>query len=263
MTAMPHNPCEVLAGSLSSLFVCSQQGDYTRLRTPYLYPDGDVVDLFVKQHDAGKGTVTDLGETVRWLRSQTLSPRRTTRQTQLIGDICMTHGVELFKGMLLARYQDESELADVTMRVAQASIRVADLWLSFRNRAVESVTDEVEDFLKEQAIPYNRSPRLVGRSGRIWTPTFQTRTEDRSALIYVLGTGSRSAAKGVTEHALAAWFDLSHLVSSPDPMTFVSLFDDTADVWSREDFQLVDQISNIARWSDPDGLKQIITAKAA
>ncbi len=32
-------------------------------------------------------------------------------------------------------------------RVAQAAVRVSDLWFTFKTRTVESITDEVADFL--------------------------------------------------------------------------------------------------------------------
>lgn len=57
-----------LAGSLSSLFECSAtERGAVRVRTPFLYPDGGVIDVFVGQRDAGF-TVTDFGEALGWLR---------------------------------------------------------------------------------------------------------------------------------------------------------------------------------------------------
>ena len=41
-------------------------------------------------------------------------------------------------------------------------------------------------------------------------------------------------------------------------MTFVSLFDDTEDVWHQEDFNLVDEYSEIARWSQPEEFERIL-----
>jgi len=176
----------------------------------------------------------------------------------MISDICMTHNVEFFKGMLQARYENNNAFADVATRVAQASLRVSDLWLSFRNRAVESVTEEVEEYLIEQKIAFEKVPRLPGRSGRIWTPHFHARTDVQSSLIYVLATGSRSAARAVTEHVVTAWYDLSNLRTGQNPTEFVSLFDDTADVWADQDFALVRSLSRIARWSEPDEFAQIL-----
>jgi hypothetical protein len=253
--------CSDLRQGLGELFSCSQQGEFQRIRTPYLYPDGDNIDLFVKA--AGDVvTVSDLGETLRWLRSQTLSPRRSAKQDALIADACLTHGIEFYKGMLLARCRRGDSLAAVTLRVAQAALRVSDLWFTFRTRAVESVTEEVADFLTERQFNFERSERLAGRSGRGWTVDFHVRAPDRSSLVYVLSTGSRSAARSVSEHVLAAWYDLNHLAAGPEALRFVSLFDDTADVWAAEDFKLVEPLSVVAQWSQPEEFAAVLKQAA-
>lgn len=51
------------------MFTCSEHGDYRRIRTPYLYPDGDNIDLFCKV-EGGAMKVSDLAETTGWLRMQ-------------------------------------------------------------------------------------------------------------------------------------------------------------------------------------------------
>ena len=253
--------CTDLQRGLGELFSCAPQGEFQRVRTPYLYPDGDNIDLFVKT-DGEVISVSDLGETLRWLRSQTLSPRRSPKQNALIADACLTHGVELYKGMLLARCRAGDSLANVTMRVAQACLRVSDLWFTFRTRAVESVTDEVADFLSERQFNFEQGAKLAGRSGRGWTVDFHVRTPSRSSLVYVLSTGSRSAARSVAEHVLAAWYDLNNLSAGPEALRFVSLFDDTADVWTAEDFRLVEGLSTITRWSQPDEFAEVLAQAA-
>jgi hypothetical protein len=37
-----------------------------------------------------------------------------------------------------------------------------------------------------------------------------------------------------------------------EALKFISLFDDTLDVWNEEDFRLVEDISDIAYWSRAD-----------
>ena len=102
----------------------------------------------------------------------------------------------------------------------------------------------------------------MGRSGRGWTLDFHVRTERRSSLVQVLSTGNRAAAHRVSEHVLAAWHDLNHLVAGPEALTFVSLFDDTADVWREEDFRLVEPLSAVSRWSRPDEFAAVLSEAA-
>jgi hypothetical protein len=79
-------------------------------------------------------------------------------------------------------------------------------------------------------------------------------------LVQVLSTGSRTAARRIVEHFVAGWHDLSHLKGGAQTIEFVSLFDDTADVWTPEDFRLLDDLSVVTRWSRPDEFEQVLRA---
>ena len=133
-------PCKQIEEKIGKLFTCSEMNGYVRIRTPYLYPDGDVIDLFLSEKN-GSFTLTDLGETLGWLKTQTVAPKKSPKQRQLIADVCLNHGVELFRGMLTVRLKTAEEVAEALTRLSQASLRVADLWFTFRTRAVESITD--------------------------------------------------------------------------------------------------------------------------
>lgn len=252
--------CDTLNSQLGALYSCATVNGYQRIRTPFLYPDGDVIDVFVDEKDPL--TVSDLGETMRWLRMQSLSNKRSPKQDKMIQDICMTHGLEFYKGMLHARVLPGTNLAETVMRVAQGSLRVADIWFTMRTRSVESVNDEVSSFFDEVGVSYQRGQKTPGRSGKIWTPDFHTRTPEKSSLIYVLSTGSKAAAKGAVEHVHTAWYDLSAIQLS-EGIQLVSLFDDTLDVWTESDFMLMEELSVVARWSSRDEFAEMIGAKAA
>jgi len=229
------------------------------VRTPFFYPDGGVVDVFVVERE-GHLDVSDFGEARGWLRLQTVSGRRSPKQEQLIQDGCLTLGVEFFKGQLVWRCKTGDEVATAILRVGQAAVRVSDLWFTTRTRSVESTSVEVADLLEEQHIAFERGVKLSGRSGRAWAVDFQTRTPERTSLVSVLSSGSRAAARRVTEHVVAVWHDLSHLRAGGPQISFVSLFDDTTDVWTDEDFNLVESLSDVYRWSRPDELVDFLKA---
>jgi hypothetical protein len=242
--------CAVLHAHQMPLFECNpapQEG--VRVRTPFLYPDGGIIDVFVLPRD-GHLEVTDFGEGLGWLRMQSVGGQLSPKQRRMVDDVCLTLGVELFRGQLMLRCETDT-VSQAVVRVGQAALRVADLWFTLRTRAVETVSDEVADWLQEKVIPFERAVRHVGRSGRSWTVDYQTRTAQRTSLVFVLSTGSRAAARRVTEHVVAGLYDLSHLCVVQPQLSFVSLFDDTEDVWQDEDFRLVEPLSTISRWSRP------------
>lgn len=117
--------CGEMQREMGPLFVCTEHGEHHRIRTPYLYPDGDNIDVFCKAAN-GVVTITDLAETTGWLRMQSMSLRRSPKQNQLIEDTCLTHGVEFYQGMLQARRRPEESLAATVTRVAQAALRVSE-----------------------------------------------------------------------------------------------------------------------------------------
>jgi hypothetical protein len=251
----------IIASGLGDMFAVTARDGLLRIRTPFWYPDGGVVDVFVKQSD-DKFTLTDLGEAVGWLRTQSLSSRRSPKQQKLLQDVCLTQGIEIFKGQLFLRCDSAAKLSSCIFRLGQAMVRIADLWFTTRTRSVESTTDEVADLLQEKQIQFERWVKLAGRSGREWQVDFQTRTAERSALVCVLASGSRAAAHRVTEHVLASWYDLNLLKTGSQPMRFVSLFDDTVDVWGEEDFHLVESVSDVCRWSRPDEFEHTLKVAA-
>ena len=252
--------CLAIGESLPALFECTPAPrEGVRVRTPLMYPDGGMVDVFVLER-SGRYSVTDFGETLGWLRMQSVSTRRSPKQSRMVEDTCQTLGVELHRGQLMLRSGAVDGLGESVLRLAQAAVRVSDLWFTLRTRAVETVADEVTDWLVEKEISFDRAVRQYGRSGQSWTVDYQTRADDRTSLIFLLSTGSRGAARRIAEHVLAGCVDLSHLKVSQSHLAFVSLFDDTEDVWREEDFGLVEQQSQVACWSRPDEFERILLA---
>ena len=169
---------------------------------------------------------------------------------------------KVFEGTVEEIVAAPEPLVAVVTRVAQAALRVSGLWFTLRTRAVESIADEVADYLTERELPFVRSEKLAGRSGRGWTVDFHVRTHERSSLVYVLSSANRSAANRMTEHVLAAWHDLYHFAAGPEALNFVSLFDDATDVWTRENFLLMEPLSTVSHWSRPDEFERILLQTA-
>lgn len=258
----PDDLCESLRARLSALFECTSapQGSI-RVRTPFMYPDGDIVDVFVEERD-GRPVVTDYGESLGWLQMQSLRDQLTGNQLQMVEDVCLTLGVELDRGQLTLRCADVSALGDAIHRLGQAAVRVSDIWFTLRNRAVASVADEVDAWLRERKFDSKRNARREGRSGRTWTVDYEVVAEAQTSHVFLLTTGSQTWARRLSERVVAACTDLSHLTFQKTDASFVSLFDDTVNVWRDEDFALVAPLSRIAVWSQPEEFEQVLTTSS-
>ncbi|GKT08571.1 DUF1828 domain-containing protein [Desulforhabdus sp. TSK] len=189
--------CEEIMNGYRRLLICSELDGHVQVRTPYLYPDGDFIDVYI-QRVGDQTIVTDLGETIRWLGTQALSTKKSHKQLAIIGDICSNHEVLFYRGMIM------------------------------------------------------RGEKLTGRSGRVYTIDFHTFSLQKTALICTLSTGGKASAKRLAEHVVTTWHDLSYSKVGREAQSFISLFDDTIDVWSSEDFNLLETLSDIAYWSKPD-----------
>ena len=251
--------CEIISATIGSLFECEEMNGLIQVRTPFMYPDGDSIDLYLKT-EGSTYTLSDLGETLRWLWMHQLSSKRTQRQERMIQNAIADAGVEHFKGMLQVRLSDLSAISEAVITLGQAAIRVADVWLTFRSRTAETITEEVADFLGTRNLPYEQGARILGRSGKPWRVDFHIRHPHRSSLVKILSTGSRAAAKQVTDSAVAQWYDLSFLGVGREPLKFVSLIDDSSDVWTSEDIRRVQDLSEVAYWSRPDEFAEQLAA---
>ena len=133
----------MLRSSLPMLFDCSSTGHgAVRVRTPFMYPDGDIVDVFVESGANGY-CVTDYGEALGWIQLQGFSDVLTPDQRNLIGDVCTTLGVVFDAGELNVKSSDETFLSDAVHRIGQASVRVCDLWFNTSGRAIVDMAGEI------------------------------------------------------------------------------------------------------------------------
>jgi len=271
--------CSSIATTMPPLFECSLAPQGIRVRTPLLYPDGGVIDVFVLERD-DEYFVTDFGEALGWLRMQSANAQRTAREQLMVEDVCQTLGIELFSGQLMLRCPINESLAEHVIRVAQAVLRTSDLWFSVldgpppathkpelvaASRPPQSgvsqhnTADEVDEWLRAKNIHFERKVTHTGRSGQSWTVDFETYASERTALVFLLSAANRRTTRRKIEHALAGCVDLTDLRSRQPSLILVSLFDDRKKIWRREDFTLLDNFAEVARWSQQDELERILT----
>ena len=274
--------CSSIAIAMPPLFECSlAPHEGIRVRTPLLYPDGGMIDVFVLERD-DEYFVTDFGEALGWLRMQSSNAQLTAREQLMVEDVCQTLGIELFHGQLTLRCPIHGPLAEHVLRVAQAVVRTSDLWFSLSDKSMQAIpeaelaatsrppqsresrqntADEVDEWLREKNIHFERKVTHTGRSGQSWTVDFKTYTSERTALVFLLSAATRRTTRRIIEHTLAGCVDLTNLRDSRPSLALVSLFDDRKKVWRPEDFTLLDSYAEVVRWSQQDELERILTTR--
>lgn len=115
------NPGE-LQQLLGLLFTIVQGGDgrYLKIRTPFHFPDGEVIEAF---YAAQLARVTDLGRTNDYLRTHFLQqPLLAEELKALRADIGLSYGVVFSRGAMNVTVADKATVAIAIMNLAQASL---------------------------------------------------------------------------------------------------------------------------------------------
>ena len=253
--------CESMRRTLPSLFEClPMRSQAVRVHTPLMYPDGGVVDVFVLKRK-GELIVTDHGDAIGWLGMQSASGKLTIHQRSLIDDVCRVQGVKLDGGRLVARCDSLETVADAIHRVALAVVRICDISFTFRTRGSTSVADTVDRWLRERQFDVRRRVKHRGQSNRNWTVDYRVGVDQRTSLVFLLSTTTTGATQRIAERVTSACVDLQHLQIDRNDLTFVSLFDDTRDIWKEEDLALVGRHSAVARWSHPEQFERVLRSQ--
>ena len=257
--------CKKIYKELEELFDCSSFDEYIRIETPFLYPDGDIVDLFYKENSIDK-VISDLGGASDWLGLQTISKHRTDKQEQQIEYICESYRIEFRKGEFfidLSKGNETRNLTEAIFDLGQAIIRISGLWFLQINRTKNQIISSIEAFMENSDIRFEKDKPFEGLSGTVWKPNFYTENKNEKFLIYVLSTEKKSSTSNIIYRINAAWDDLSYLKSNQNEINnnnlkFMSLFDDRYDVWKASQRKLLKNNSIIKNFSNRTDLRNTL-----
>lgn len=246
-----------LAGSFDSLFECELRaaGDIA-VWTPLLYPDGDVVSVFVHE-DGGQFLVTDYGEALGWLWQRS-GTERTHREWKMINSITSGLGVQMQRGNIEQRCADADELADAVHRVAQAAARVADIWYAITPQFDRTLVDDIDDWLELRPYSVKKQAKRILRSGREQTFTYQIETDSRTSLVMVFCSETPQQTLRVAEYVAGQSDDLCDLTTDEPGLSLISLVDDARGAWTPKLVDLLSTFSEPVRWSDPDTFDRLL-----
>ena len=250
--------CEELISS----YLATLQGGFSclpsarermRVVTPYLYPDHDQIELFVREK-GNKVVVSDLGETLRHLETlgmEVISNQKRWFQAQRIAT-----GVhaEIKDGVILKESPKEN-VGETIFDVLAACKAVADL--IYGSRAYEPATfeDEVAEYLEEGNLKPKREVMIVGESGTKYTVDLQVHAGQKKALIETLSPKSSAGVRGKVNAVFRMWSDVNHGSSK------FSVLNDETFVFRKEDLLLLQRVSFVHRWTARQELLAALRAK--
>lgn len=106
----------------------NQVDKFVEIQTLYVYPDGSPAKLYVPLNDPLM--VFDLGETIRWLRSQVGEIEQPGMRDELVNKVCASRGVMFQSGMFTSRVSSIEALPDAVDQLARATVFLAEMWVN-------------------------------------------------------------------------------------------------------------------------------------
>jgi len=123
-----------LLNPFSLVHECDVIGDGSvRISTPFFYPDTSRIDVFVGDNGIlSELLVSDMGQTADMLLHLKIPYAGTKKRQKIVDEICKSLSVKMKTGVISdSVHGDETvKLSDSICRVAQACIRVSDLYVT-------------------------------------------------------------------------------------------------------------------------------------
>lgn len=213
-----------------------------RLATPFQYPNGAGIDLFLGAQPElfDKWTLTDLGQTTAWLLDLNLKLWTTEKRKQLVSDICRSLEVNQEGGQFQLVLGDLKQLPEALVRLSQACLRVADLAFTQRLRVASVFNEDFEEFLDLADASYQPDFSIQGQFGKPVKVDYLVKGLRVQSLVQTLSTPSSVASHTMSNEAFSRWYDLKPHCSQ---YQFVSIYDTTNDSFRDDDLKRLSSLS--------------------
>ena len=245
--------------NIGFLFECHETPAYTELITPFLYPDGDFITLYILR-DVGKTIVTDLGETCANLYLHGLSSKL-SKGRQLIFDETMQNQVIRFDdGELWTEVINGNTFTSLNMsimRMSQAISRISDTVYMQKKSSKDDFTETVSSFLTKNKIPYERGFSIDGSSGDSYKIDFCVKAGAKLKLIKALSADNGSGANLMVSATLRTFYDIG---KTGRELSNLTVYNAEQPVWKREWIDLLNNVSTVYTLKEPDRLvKELVS----
>jgi hypothetical protein len=248
---------EKTVSELKGSFRCIPYDKGLGIVTPYLYPDNDLVEVFVEEISGGRIRVTDLGETLRHLASQGIDVLNTPKRRFMFEQIANRLHVTI-AGSRLEKEGESKDLGIVLLDVAATSCGVAGLAYTSKAYEPAEFPEEVSSFLRDNKIEHEQHPRIKGMSGKDYRVSFRINGKVRpEILIEAMSPAQVAGMSAVVNRVVREWVDID------GDRRKVCLLNDLDFHWRTEDINILEKYSAIHRWSEKDMfIKYIIESEA-
>lgn len=244
---------EYINNSVSSLFNCTHHGSFLSISTPFSYPDGDDIELFLENR-TDYLLLTDMGETLRYLDTYLLDITSTNKRKMIINDVVKSNNLLFNKGIIYAIVKNENRILDAIFNMSQAIIRISDVLYTMKGQSLAAFEEEFKSFLDEQKFNYEED-FIVETATHQYTFDFAVENQNNIGLVKLLNAPKKPSQKPNISKMVQTWFD----ISTSDPIKYpvnnrITVLDDSVYPWRHNDYHLIEKLSIVNLWSKKDSI---------
>jgi hypothetical protein len=238
-----------------------------RISTPFLYPNGDSVDVFLYPKPSNlfdEYHLSDCGQTYIYLKGAQVGMLGTTRKREIVGDIASQLNVRLSGGeIFVAIHSDIPEgISDAILRIAQACVRISDFATHQRLRSANPFRDDVEDFFEAQNFGFSKDVKVLGAYNLPVRMDFEVKAGENKAYVNVLAAMNLTAAHSAANEIFTKLYDISQVEQKGHKL--ITVFNSASRAVRSTDIRRLGELSNVVSYPQEQHLlARILSEEAA
>ena len=222
-------------------FHCVPGDKRLRIITPYLYPDNDLIEVFIEDLGSGRIKVTDLGEVFRHLHSQGLDVNSSPEKKFIADTIASRVNIEISGGKL-TKDATIDDVSEAMFDIITAMRGISDLIYTSRTYEPGTFFKEVKDFFVENQFKHESKVKIKGTSSKSYTVDFEILNGGKIYL-HTLSARNILGIKPKVDATVRMWVDFDSELKK------VSLLNDVDFQWEEPDIYILNQVSRVKLWS--------------
>jgi hypothetical protein len=235
------------------------------MATPFAYPDGSSVDIFLEHCDGqlwNEFLLSDYGQTGLHLHDSQVRIDSTSRRREIVKDICAELRVVYNDGNLEVRVgvEEPTDISDAILRLSQACIRIADLVYHQRLRSANPFRDDVEEFLDASLFKYEPDVKVPGPYGRDVRVDFDVQAGTNESYILLLAALNESAAHYSANEIFTKWYDLG-IAGASKGHKLITVYNSLSEGIRRDDLERLQTVSSTVAYPEQEEALMVALGK--
>jgi len=244
---------EFIKASAANLFRCETENGFLIITTPFSYPDGDDIELFI-EFKADYMILSDMGETLRYLDTYLLDTSATEKRKSIITEVINSNNIRLSKGILHALIRNPERLLEAMFNMSQAIIRISDLLYTTKSHSVAVFEEEVKAFLEDNQFVYEQDYPVQTRMNQ-YTIDFAIESKRGLQLLKLVNAPKKQTSKPAIDRTLRIWFEIATDLGEQFPLqNRLTLLDDSSYIWNPKDYSVMESLCVVHKWGNKDSL---------